>query len=877
MNNPLKLSFELAHNIKFIVNVEPYKEKIKHILKERKDINYPNDLNLFEIEIDYIILRQDDDDSIRYKNFENLLQEVATKIKSIFYSNPTIFNSLFSFIIDTKRNKTLQYFFVSNGWNVIEFDTAVKGEWIISPLSFSVRTEEKISLRETKKKTKTSSPSLFKIEEKTPKESSSLSCPWINILNALHKWVEWDKTDRSIQLFDLKNQQELKMYFQYLEKNIGFSLFPDEKRNLSLKNTFFEKKYELKEKQKTDSFTFLHLFTFFQEYEQILVIEWKKEKFFIFFGIFPSVGNIKKKEFSLRSNQPKECLEKGEILTIVCDPKDLDLAAQFCVTTLQATGLDLVVFYFYPFEDGPNDNLLESFMQEKQQQQQIQKKRPLLSSYTIYTALVETGFFHNIAKYNKYGILQFTSKYEQAKNLQIRTPYEWFNFEIKSVEKVLGEGSYGCTLFVELEENENEKTGQKAVVKIVSVESKRQENEIIYETDLHDLIDTLNLPHIPTFIGAQKYNSFSELEETVSEEELNQKCPKITSKLMKTKYPIYTIAMSAAIGGSFDTLYSTSNLSSEIIKSLAFQGIYTLEMLEKFFGFFHRDLNENNILFIKLDEKNQTYWKYEYQKEKEKENKNGETSWIVPIELILQFIDFGLSGTEKTNNPFYQAGTWGFVHPLYTLDVMDFHPWKWTVDWYAFGKHIFNLAIRQNVAGEIDYWLEDNTIIENLFKKTKKKKSKSTREKKINEEENEEDEEDEESEESEEEDDEENEQFIEWIGEILFLDMLGHKLNEEEIKKLQVMPVWENIVLSPVFFDSIKELSEKLVLPHLLPLVARAKERIGENGIELIRNLCQWNYVETSGFYLLNHSYFNDFKFEYQKNKIPQVTKTISK
>ena len=150
-------------------------------------------------------------------------------------------------------------------------------------------------------------------------------------------------------------------------------------------------------------------------------------------------------------------------------------------------------------------------------------------------------------------------------------PCKWFPFKIESVEKVLGEGNFGCTLLVQL------KGTQKAVVKIVTVNSQEEVIDIIKETDIQDLLDTFNLPHIPSFIGAQKYKKLKDLEKSVSLEELNEMCPKIVKKLkQETKYPIFAIAMTPAMDGSISTLYKTSDftlLTSEVIKSVMFQAL----------------------------------------------------------------------------------------------------------------------------------------------------------------------------------------------------------------------------------------------------------------------------------------------------------------
>ena len=228
------------------------------------------------------------------------------------------------------------------------------------------------------------SPSIIKQTETTNKVE--IICSHINVISAFQKLAESSANFFLVQLFDLKTQTE--NYYKFLQdlKLKGI--------NETKIDAFVEKEIKINDYEKNKQysyFTFLHQFTFFQGYQKIVVLTSLKEEINVFLGVFPLVSDLKQNEFLKRSIPPQECQEKCEILTIVCPPQNLPLASKFCNSIFSLTKLDLAVFYFYPFEDGPNNNIVEF-------------DHPVLTSYTIYKTLMDSGFFQNISKYNKYGI-----------------------------------------------------------------------------------------------------------------------------------------------------------------------------------------------------------------------------------------------------------------------------------------------------------------------------------------------------------------------------------------------------------------------------------------------------------------------------------------
>lgn len=728
------------HNIQILLFPIPItSKKIRSLTNfEKKSICYPVNLNLFRLEINYFIYRS----TTRSLNSE--FQALIKKAEDKLYDTLSQQNFSFAFLVETNDCLLSQFLFCNN-WFAVTFEDSSQG--MISPFS-------------------------------------SQSCARINIIQALQT-----KEDSNILLQSFQNHSS--EYLSFL-KDLGFETNRKEFILDSLKTI----------PTKSEEFVHLYLSTVLVKYEKIVALTWIKERVTILLGIFPSVGQIREKEFAKDTKNINPCEERIELLTILCNPSNLDLAVQLCVVHLQKAKLSLGVFYFYPFQDAPND-ILQQFDVVS------------LSSYTIFRALKKSGFFRNIGKYNKFGILQFTNLYKMEKIPENPIPYNYFPFEIQEIEKVLSEGSYGCTLLARLT---NQIDKSKAVIKILTMD-KQVEADILYEIDLHDLLDTYNLPHIPTFVGAKKYKSADKLLESVSVSSLQEKCPTIAKKLLQTKKPVYTIAMSAATGGSIHDLYQ-KKLSNQDIQSLIFQGLFTLFVLETKLGFYHRDLNSNNLLYI--DQK-QELWQYKYQN----------TTWFVPIPYTLQFIDFGLSGTEKSNNPYLIAGTPGYQHPLY-MGITKYRSWKWTIDWYSLGKHMFSMAIRNNINAELNYWVMGNVNFKKLIKRVR--------------------------------DQEEKETFEDWIQEIIWLELLGHSAVRTHAKKR-----FEKI-LSESFWNTINSLFEQIEKP-LKELLVVAEKNIGTRGLELIRELCQWEYYEASAFTLLNHPYFQNYQI--QPEKI-QILKTVS-
>lgn len=551
----------------------------------------------------------------------------------------------------------------------------------------------------------------------------------------------------------------------------------------------------------SSSLSLLHSATLLIPYPSIVILHWKQENIFLFFGMDSSVSKIRAKQFSSQvfsKDIPNENKQTMDLLSIICDPKKLNLAVYLCAFTLKKVVPSFLTYYFYPFQDSPNDVLL----------QQIDS--PILTSYTIYRTLLDSGYVQKISKYNKYGVLHFTHQEEKQGDVPLIIPLNWFPYHIEKIQNVLGEGTWGCTLLVQLE-----KETQLSVVKILVVTPENLKSEILTEIDLHDLLDTIHLPQIPRFIGAQEYKSLKHFErEFISLKKIKMKCPKITEMLKETKNPIYTIAMSAATGGSIMTFHESRPLEADVIQSIIFQLLFTFHSLEETFGFIHRDLSLPNILFSDLDKKQKGIWKYQYQ---------STSTWWVPMSILIQVIDFGLSMTEKRNDPNrWNVGTPGYIHPLY-FGITKGILWKWTVDWYAIGKHVASLALKTDITKKLsEYVKENDQMIQHIS------------------------------------DQEEKELVGEWITELFWLAILEQKVNLTLLKK-NLTEKYE-ILLGVSFFDQVNEFMIEYV-PKGKKLLFQITQRLGEESLSLLQHLCRWEYQEASALSLLLHPYFKNFQF----------------
>ena len=529
--------------------------------KEKSQIKIPNRYKIFEVKIDFLILDQKDS---TFHSFQDVLDDILADWSE---------NKKMAFVIEVSANCLLEKFLICQEWNLIHFDSSQKKKpktWAISPF-FDPLNKENFPLK-------------------------------FIINSALNRIFQYDSNVK-VQRFE---RQSL-AYCDFLVQ-IGFKPWCKLKTLDSFLDSFHKKS--------DNSFVLLHLSTFIVPYEIIVTLHWRQEDIYLLFGIHPSISKIRKKQF-VSQVQAKE-IEKDDknkketidLLTIVCDPKKLNLAVYLCAMTLKKVGPTLPTYYFYPFQDSPNDTLLKSI------------DPPLLTSYTIYRTLLDSGYVRKISKYNKYGVLRFS--YDEKKREEVKSiPYHWFPFHIERMDKILGEGSFGCTLLVQLKDEKN-----LSVVKIVVMEGDLLKSHILNEIDIHDLLDTIHLPQIPRFIGAQEYKSLQHFEkELISLKKVEETCPIIAEKLKKTKSPIYSIAMSAATGGSIVTLYKSRPLNAQMIQSILFQMIFTLHSLEQSFGFIHRDLNVENIMFIDIEEKKRGLWKFEFP---------SIATWWVPMDILVQ-------------------------------------------------------------------------------------------------------------------------------------------------------------------------------------------------------------------------------------------------
>ena len=201
-------------------------------------------------------------------------------------------------------------------------------------------------------------------------------------------------------------------------------------------------------------------------------------------------------------------------------------------------------------------------------------------------------------------------------------------------------------------------------------------------------------------------------------------------------------------------------------------------------------------------------------------------------------IDFGLSITEKTNDPNeFDIGTPGYIHPLY-FGITKSILWKWTVDWYSIGKHLASLALKIDLNGELTKYIEeaDNQITEHIT-------------------------------------DEEEKKLIEnWINEILWLAILDQKVNLPFLKESIVEKY--QILLGSSFFDLLEDLMKELV-PKGKKLLFKITQRLGEEILPLLQQLCRWEYIDVSGLHLLMHPYFRSFQVKGTTRSFSNIKETI--
>ena len=211
----------------------------------------------------------------------------------------------------------------------------------------------------------------------------------------------------------------------------------------------------------------------------------------------------------------------------------------------------------------------------------------------------------------------------------------------------------------------------------------------------------------------------------------------------------------------------------------------------------------------------------------------------------MQFIDFGLSITEKSNDPYSTGGYPGFIHPDYTF-LMTRRPFKWTQDWYAFGKHMFHIGVQKNISLELNKsLLPKNKNLKQFFKKNNIKT-------------------------------EIQKSFIVWIGELLFLEMLGFHVEEQDFKDIPVHFHYKQLFFSLEFFNVIQSIIQDTMKNFLSDKMIQAKKSLGEDGINLIKELCRWKYNESSALPLLKHAYFNNFSNLKETTQKRNIVKHIS-
>src|SRR5438045_3481268 len=98
-------------------------------------------------------------------------------------------------------------------------------------------------------------------------------------------------------------------------------------------------------------------------------------------------------------------------------------------------------------------------------------------------------------------------------------------YTLDAIENVLGEGSFGCSVYGSSELNPE----SKALVKIARVDTQVAQTEFLKEIDIHETLHLLVPLHVPDFVGVDHTENFPLPFRT----KIQKKCPVLAEEWKK--------------------------------------------------------------------------------------------------------------------------------------------------------------------------------------------------------------------------------------------------------------------------------------------------------------------------------------------------------